>query len=179
MPLSQKISPFLWFDSQAEDAAKFYTSIFPNSRIVAVTRYTEAGKEIHQRPPGSVMTVAFELEGQAFTALNGGPLFKFSEAVSFVVSCETQQQIDHYWEKLTAGGDPRAQQCGWLKDKFGLSWQIVPKMMDELFKDSSPGAQRAMAAMMQMKKLDIAKLKAAYSGAAVADDQIRSQQEPR
>jgi predicted 3-demethylubiquinone-9 3-methyltransferase (glyoxalase superfamily) len=164
MPLSQKISPFLWFDSKAEDAAKFYTSIFPNSRIVAVTRYTEAGKDIHRRPPGSVMTVAFELDGQAFTALNGGPLFKFSEAVSFVVSCETQQQIDHYWDKLTAGGDRKAQQCGWLKDKFGLSWQVVPKMMDDLFKDSSPGSQRAMAAMMQMKKLDIAKLQRAHAG---------------
>lgn len=170
MPLSQRISPFLWFDSQAEDAAKFYTAIFPNSRIVAITRYTEAGKEIHKRSPGSVMTVAFELDGQAFTALNGGPLFKFSEAVSFVVTCETQQQIDGYWDKLTAGGDAKAQQCGWLKDKFGLSWQVVPKMMDDLFKDSSPGAQRAMVAMMQMKKLDIAKLKAAYSGAAVAGD---------
>jgi len=162
--ITQRIWPFLWFDSQAEDAAKFYTSIFPNSRIVAVTRYMEAGKEIHKRPVGSAMTVAFELDGQPFTALNGGPLFKFNEAVSFVVSCENQQQIDYYWEKLTAGGDPKAQQCGWLKDKFGLSWQVVPKMMDELFKDSSAGAQRAMVAMMQMKKLDIGKLQRAYAG---------------
>ena len=164
MSLKQRISPFLWYDSDAEDAAKFYTAIFPNSRIVAVTRYTETGKDMHKRPPGSVMTVAFELDGQAFIALNGGPLFKFSEAVSFVVSCETQQQIDYHWEKLSAGGDPKAQQCGWLKDKFGLSWQVVPKMMDELFKDPSPGAQRAMVAMMQMKKLDIGKLQRAYAG---------------
>lgn len=164
MSLKQRISPFLWFDSDAEDAAKFYTAIFPNSRIVAVTRYTETGKDMHKRPPGSVMTVAFELDGQAFIALNGGPLFKFNEAVSFVVSCETQQQIDYHWEKLSAGGDPKAQQCGWLKDKFGLSWQVVPKMMDELFKDPSPGAQRAMVAMMQMKKLDIGKLQRAYAG---------------
>ena len=164
MSLKQRISPFLWYDSDAEDAAKFYTAIFPNSRIVAVTRYTETGKDMHKRPPGSVMTVAFELDGQAFIALNGGPLFKFSEAVSFVVSCETQQQIDYHWERLSAGGDPKAQQCGWLKDKFGLSWQVVPKMMDELFKDPSPGAQRAMVAMMQMKKLDIGKLQRAYAG---------------
>jgi predicted 3-demethylubiquinone-9 3-methyltransferase (glyoxalase superfamily) len=165
MPVTQKISPFLWFDSQAEDAVRYYTSIFPNSRITAVTRYTEAGKEIHGRAPGSVMTVAFELDGQSFTALNGGPVFKFNEAVSFVVACETQAEIDTYWQKLGAGGDPNAQQCGWLKDKFGLSWQIVPKKLPELFKDSgSAGAQRTMTAMMQMKKLDIAKLEAAHDG---------------
>ncbi|HKE40201.1 MAG TPA: VOC family protein [Casimicrobiaceae bacterium] len=168
MALSQKISAFLWFDSEAEDAAKFYTSIFRNSRIVTTTRYTEAGKEIHKRPPGSVMTVVFELEGQVFTALNGGPIFKFNESISFVVSCDTQQEIDYYWEKLGAGGDPNARQCGWLKDKFGLSWQVVPKMIDDLFRDSnSAGAQRAMTAMMQMKKLDIARLKAAKAGEAV------------
>ena len=165
MPLAQKISPFLWFDSQAEDAAKFYTSTFRNSRIVTVNRYTEAGKEIHGRPPGSVMTVAFELEGQPFTALNGGPVFKFNEAISLVIRCETQDEIDYYWEKLTAGGDASAQQCGWLKDKFGVSWQVVPSIMPDLFKDAaSPGAQRAMQAMLQMKKLDVAKLKAAYDG---------------
>ena len=165
MPLAQKISPFLWFDSQAEDAAKFYTSTFRNSRIVAVNRYTEAGKEIHGRPPGSVMTVAFELEGQSFTALNGGPVFKFNEAISLVIRCDTQDEIDYYWDKLTAGGDANAQQCGWLKDKFGVSWQVVPSILPDLFKDAaSPGAQRAMQAMLQMKKLDVAKLKAAYDG---------------
>ncbi|TMH33071.1 MAG: VOC family protein [Betaproteobacteria bacterium] len=168
MPITQKISPFLWFDNQAEQAAKYYTSIFSNSRIITVTRYTEAGKDIHQRPAGSVMTVAFELEGQAFTALNGGPVFKFNESISFVISCETQEEIDYYWDKLGAGGDPGAQQCGWLKDKFGLSWQVVPKMLPELFVDAnSPGAQRAMTAMMQMKKLDIAELQAAYAEAGV------------
>jgi len=165
VPLAQKISPFLWFDSQAEDAAKFYTSTFRNSRIVAVNRYTEAGKEIHGRPPGSVMTVAFELEGQSFTALNGGPVFKFNEAISLVIRCDTQDEIDYYWEKLTAGGDANAQQCGWLKDKFGVSWQVVPSILPDLFKDAaSPGAQRAMQAMLQMKKLDVAKLRAAYDG---------------
>ena len=165
--LTQKITPFLWFDSEAEDAAMFYTSVFRNSKLVAVTRYTEAGKDIHKRAPGSVMSVAFELEGQAFTALNGGPLFKFTEAVSFVVTCDTQPEIDYYWEKLTAGGDPKAQQCGWLKDRFGLSWQVVPKMLPELFLDAaSPGAQKAMQAMLQMKKLDIAALQAAYGEAA-------------
>ena len=164
MAITQKISPFLWFADEAEDAAKFYTGIFKNSRITRVTRYTEAGKETHQRPPGSVMTVVFELEGQPFTALNGGPLFKFNESVSFVISCETQEEIDHYWNKLTAGGDPKAQQCGWLKDRYGLSWQVVPKMMDELFADQGAGAQRAMKAMLQMKKLDIAALRRARDG---------------
>jgi predicted 3-demethylubiquinone-9 3-methyltransferase (glyoxalase superfamily) len=161
----QRISPCLWFDSQAEEAAAFYTAIFPNSRIVKVSRYGEAGKEIHKRPPGSVMVVEFELDGQSFTALNGGPLFKFSEAVSFQVSCATQQDVDRYWERLSAGGDPSAQQCGWLKDKFGLSWQVVPTILPELVSDpSSPQSQRAMTAMMQMKKLDIGKLQAAYEG---------------
>ncbi len=165
MTVAQKISPFLWFDSEAEDAAKFYTSIFANSRIATVTRYTEAGKEVHGRPPGSAMTVAFELEGQPFTALNGGPTFRFSEAISFVIHCETQDEIDHYWGRLTAGGDEKSQQCGWLKDKFGVSWQVVPRMLPDLFRDAaSPGAQRAMQAMLKMKKLDIARLKAAYDG---------------
>ncbi len=130
-----------------------------------MTRYTEAGKEVHGRPPGSAMTVAFELEGQPFTALNGGPVFRFSEAISFVIHCETQDEIDYYWGKLTAGGDENAQQCGWLKDRFGLSWQVVPRMLPELFADAaSPGAQRAMQAMLQMKKLDMAGLRAAYEG---------------
>ncbi len=165
MPLAQKISPFLWFDSQAEDAARYYTSIFRNAHIVAVNRYTEAGKEIHGRPPGSAMTVAFELEGQPFTALNGGPVFKFNEAISFVIHCDTQAEIDYYWEKLRAGGPEEAQQCGWLKDRFGVSWQVVPTVLPDLFKDAaSPAAQRAMETMLQMKKLDIARLRAAYDG---------------
>jgi predicted 3-demethylubiquinone-9 3-methyltransferase (glyoxalase superfamily) len=158
----QRISPCLWFDSEAEQAARFYTGIFKNSRIVTVTRYGKAGFETHHRPAGSVMTVLFELDGEAFTALNGGPLFKFSEAISFQVNCETQDEIDYYWEKLSAGGDPKAQQCGWLKDKFGLSWQVVPTIMAELFKDeNSAKAQRAMEAMLPMKKLNIAELKRA------------------
>jgi predicted 3-demethylubiquinone-9 3-methyltransferase (glyoxalase superfamily) len=155
-----RIVPCLWFDNQAEDAAKFYTGIFNNSRITTVSRYGKAGQEVHGRPEGSVMVAAFELDGQSFTALNGGPLFKFNEAVSLQVMCETQEEIDYYWDKLSAGGDPKAQQCGWLKDKFGLSWQIVPRMMSELFKGpSSDKAERTMNAMLQMKKLDIDNLR--------------------
>jgi predicted 3-demethylubiquinone-9 3-methyltransferase (glyoxalase superfamily) len=155
-----RIVPCLWFDNQAEDAAKFYTGIFKNSRITTVSRYGKAGQEVHGRPEGSVMVAAFELDGQSFTALNGGPLFKFNEAVSLQVMCETQEEIDYYWDKLSAGGDPKAQQCGWLKDKFGLSWQIVPRMMSELFKGpSSDKAERTMNAMLQMKKLDIDNLR--------------------
>jgi predicted 3-demethylubiquinone-9 3-methyltransferase (glyoxalase superfamily) len=153
----QKITPFLWFDNQAEDAARFYTSVFPNSKIEAVARYGEAGPG----PAGSVMTVAFELDGQTFTALNGGPHFKFTEAVSFVVNCETQQEVDRYWTKLTEGG--QEVQCGWLKDKYGLSWQIVPTVMVEMIKDKDAArSQRVVKAMMQMKKLDIARLQEAY-----------------
>jgi predicted 3-demethylubiquinone-9 3-methyltransferase (glyoxalase superfamily) len=167
MPISKRIAACLWFDHEAEEAARFYTGIFKNSRIVAVTHFGKAGYEIHKRPAGSVMTVAFELEGYAFTALNGGPHFKFNEAVSFEIRCANQQEIDYYWEKLGAGGDPKAQQCGWLKDKYGLSWQVVPEEMDEMFKDSgSPGSERAMEAMLQMKKLDLATLRKAYQGAA-------------
>jgi predicted 3-demethylubiquinone-9 3-methyltransferase (glyoxalase superfamily) len=165
MPKLQTITPCLWFDGQAEAAVTFYTGIFKNSKITTVSRYTEAGREIHQKPPGSVMVMAFELEGQSFTALNGGPQFKFSEAISFQINCDTQDEIDYYWAKLSEGGDERAQQCGWLKDKFGLSWQVVPKMMGELFKGSNTeGAQRAMTAMLKMKKLNIAELQRAYSG---------------
>ena len=156
----QKITPFLWFDSEAEEAAKFYTGIFKNSRIAATTKYTEAGKDQHRRPPGSVMTVQFELEGQSFTAINAGPVFKFTEAVSFVIHCADQPEVDHYWDQLAAGGDPKAQQCGWLKDKFGLSWQVVPDVMIELLKDPAK-AGRVMAAFMPMKKIDIATLKRA------------------
>jgi predicted 3-demethylubiquinone-9 3-methyltransferase (glyoxalase superfamily) len=165
MPTVQRISPCLWFDSEAEEAARFYTGIFKNSRIVTITRYGKAGFETHHRPAGSVMTVLFELDGQKFTALNGGPLFKFTEAISFQVNCETQKDIDYYWEKLSAGGNPEVQQCGWLKDKYGLSWQVVPTMMAELFKDeNSTKSERAMKALLQMKKLDIAALKKAAAG---------------
>jgi predicted 3-demethylubiquinone-9 3-methyltransferase (glyoxalase superfamily) len=158
----QKITPFLWFDDQAEAAARFYTGVFQNSKIGRISRYGEAGREVHHRPPGSVMVVEFELEGQSFAALNGGPLFKFSEAISFEISCETQQEVDYYWEKLGAGGDPKAQQCGWLKDKFGLSWQVVPTVLGELMTDRDPArAGRVMQAMLKMKKLDIAELERA------------------
>ncbi|HET7463414.1 MAG TPA: VOC family protein [Longimicrobium sp.] len=167
MPTTQRISPCLWFDDQGEDAANFYVGIFPNSRITAISRYGEAGQEIHHRAPGSVMTVEFELDGQTFTALNGGPVFTFNEAISLQVQCDTQDEIDHYWEKLGAGGDPAAQQCGWLKDRYGVSWQVVPREMGELFKDAgSAGAQRAMQAMLRMKKLDLAELRRAHDGVA-------------
>jgi predicted 3-demethylubiquinone-9 3-methyltransferase (glyoxalase superfamily) len=165
MATTQRISPCLWFADQADEAARFYTGIFPNSRITATTRYGEAGEEIHGQAPGTVMTVAFELDGHAFTALNGGPAFTFNEAVSLQVNCATQEEIDHYWEKLGAGGDPKAQQCGWLKDRYGLSWQVVPEGMEELFADEDPArAQRAMQAMLQMRKLDIAALRRAADG---------------
>jgi predicted 3-demethylubiquinone-9 3-methyltransferase (glyoxalase superfamily) len=161
----RRICPCLWFDDQAEQAAGFYTSVFSNSRITAISRYGEAGREVHGREPGSVMTVAFELDGQAFTALNGGPIFKFNEAVSLQINCETQSEVDYYWEKLSASGDPKAQQCGWLKDEFGLSWQVVPTILSELIADPDPAKSgRAMQAMLKMKKLDIAELKRAHAG---------------
>jgi predicted 3-demethylubiquinone-9 3-methyltransferase (glyoxalase superfamily) len=153
MPM--KISPCLWFDHQAEDAARFYTAIFKDSKIVAISRYPEAGQEIHGKPAGSVTTVAFELNGQSFTALNGGQIFKFNEAVSFQIEGATQQEVDYYWERLSEGGDPQAQQCGWLKDKFGLSWQIVPKVLTD---PDTAKSQRTFQAMLQMKKLDIERL---------------------
>ena len=160
-----RITNCLWFDHQAEEAAQYYTSIFRNGRITATTRYSAAGQEVHGQKPGTVMTVAFELDGHTFVALNGGPHFKFNEAVSLQINCDTQEEIDYYWEKLGAGGDPTAQVCGWLKDKFGLSWQVVPQLMDDLFRDEkSGGAQRAMEAMLQMKKLDIDELQRAYAG---------------
>ena len=158
--------PCLWFDDQAEQAARYYTGIFPNSRIMQVTRYGKEGFEVHQHPAGSVMTVEFELDGQPFTALNGGPLFKFTEAVSLQVMCADQAEIDRYWDQLTVGGDPAAQQCGWLKDRFGLSWQIVPRNMGEFFAGNDPAAsERATAALMPMKKLDLAALRRAREGA--------------
>jgi predicted 3-demethylubiquinone-9 3-methyltransferase (glyoxalase superfamily) len=160
-----KIAPCLWFDDQAEEAAGFYTAIFRNSRIVNTTRYGEAGREIHGKPAGTVMTVAFELEGQTFTALNGGPSFKFNEAISFQIDCETQEEVDYYWEKLSAGGDERAQQCGWLKDRYGVSWQVVPTALLEMLNDlDTEKSQRAMTAMLRMKKIDIDELKRAYAG---------------
>lgn len=159
------ITPCLWFNDQAEEAAKFYTSIFPHSKMGDISRYSEAGKEIHGKPPGSVMTVAFEINGQSFTGLNGGPMFQLNEAVSFQVNCETQEELDHYWNRLSEGGDENAQQCGWLKDKFGVSWQIVPNILPQLLKDKDPAkSQRVMMALLQMKKLDIEGLKQAHAG---------------
>ena len=165
MATLHKIYPCLWFDDQAEEAAKFYVSIFDHSRITRVTKYGKAGHDIHKQPAGRVLTVDFELDGAKFTGLNGGPLFTFNEAISIQVMCETQAEIDRYWTKLGEGGDPKAQQCGWLKDKFGLSWQIAPAMLADLIHDeTSEKGQRAFEAMMGMKKLDIAALKKAYEG---------------
>ena len=161
----QKVTPFLWFDDQAEEAAEFYTSIFKNSKIGRTTRYGKEGYEIHGKPAGTAMTVEFEIDGQPFTALNGGPVFQFNEAISFQVLCDTQEEVDYYWDKLSEGGDEKAQQCGWLKDKFGVSWQIVPTILSELVGDSdSEKSQRAMKAMLQMKKMDLEALERAYEG---------------
>ena len=157
MTITQRITPCLWFDGQAEEAANFYVSIFRNSRITTISRYGDAGPG----PKGSVMVVGFELDGQAFTGLNGGPMFKFNEAISMVVNCETQGEVDHYWERLLEGGEPS--QCGWLKDRFGLSWQIVPTALVDMVQDKDAArSQRVMAAMLDMRKLDIAGLKQAY-----------------
>jgi predicted 3-demethylubiquinone-9 3-methyltransferase (glyoxalase superfamily) len=165
MPHFQRIAPCLWFDDQAEQAVAFYLSIFANSRIINLSRYGEAGHEFHGRPPGSVMAVAFELDGQAFTALNGGPVFRFNEAISLQVNCQDQAELDHYWDKLSAGGDPAAQQCGWLKDRYGVSWQIVPSVLPQLLSDPDTSkTQRVMTALLQMHKLDIATLQKAYAG---------------
>lgn len=159
--MAQKITPFLWFDNQAEEAAKFYTSFFPNSKITNVSRYDEAGAKASGQPVGTAMVVAFELNGQEFSAINGGPMFKFSEAISFAVNCENQEEVDMFWEKLSAV--PESEQCGWCKDKYGLSWQIVPKQLGELLSDpDKEKAGRVMQAMLQMKKLDIQKLQEAY-----------------
>lgn len=168
----QKITPFLWFDTQAEEAANFYVSVFsglpgrdlasggPNSKILTSSRYDEAGAKVSGRPVGSVMVISFELNGQEFNALNGGPLFKFSEAISFAVNCENQEEVDHLWESLSA--DPTSEQCGWCKDKFGLSWQIVPKQLGEMISKDTSG--KVMQAMLQMKKIDISKLQEAFEG---------------
>jgi predicted 3-demethylubiquinone-9 3-methyltransferase (glyoxalase superfamily) len=160
----QKITPFLWFDHQAEEAAKFYTSVFKNSKVGKSTRYGEAAEKAAGRQAGSVMTVEFELEGQKFTALNGGPVFKFNESISFVVNCETQEEVDYLWEKLTADGGKDVE-CGWLRDKYGLSWQIVPTVLIEMLQDKDhEKAERVMKAMLQMQKIDIKTLKEAYAG---------------
>ena len=165
MATVQPLVPCLWFDGEAEEAARFYTGIFKNSKITNIARYGEAGHEVHHMPPGSVMTVAFELDGQPFTALNGGPHFKFNEAVSFQIMCESQEEVDHYWNKLSQGGDPNAQQCGWLKDKFGLSWQVIPTEMIQMLSDRDKEKRsRAMEAMLQMKKLDVNQLRRAFEG---------------
>lgn len=157
----QKISPCLWFDNQAEEAVNFYTSIFKNSKIGSVARYDEAGAAASGRPKGSVMTISFQLEGQEFLALNGGPIFKFTEAVSFIVDCKTQNEIDEFWLKLSKGGEEGP--CGWLKDKFGLSWQIVPAVLGKMLSNPDPNkSHRVMQAMLQMKKIDIEALKKAY-----------------
>ena len=160
--MTQKLTPCLWFDTEAEAAAKYYTSIFPNSRILDVSHFGEAGP----RPAGMVLTVSFELDGHEFTALNGGPEFKFNEAISFQIRCETQDEVDHYWAKLTEGGEEGP--CGWLKDRYGVSWQVIPKRLEELLTDPDPDrSQRAMRAMMQMKKLDVAALEEAAMAGAV------------
>ena len=159
------IRPNLWFDAQAEEAAQFYTGVFPNSRIVGVTRYSEVGREFHGREPGSVMTVTFELDGEPFLALNGGPAFTFNEAVSLEIMCDGQAEVDHYWDRLTEGGDPAAQQCGWLKDKFGVSWQVVPRGWEAMLSDPDPEkVARVSTAMFAMKKLDVAALERAFNG---------------
>lgn len=159
----QKITPFLWFNDQAEEAAEFYVSIFKNSRIKNTARYGEAGAEASGRAEGSVMTVTFELERQEFVALNGGPVFTFSPAVSFVVNCATQEELDNLWDRLSAGGPVEAQQCGWLQDRYGLSWQIVPAALEEMLQDSNSGkAERVIREVMQMKKIDLRRLRQAY-----------------
>ena len=157
----QKITPHLWFDNQAEEAVDFYLSIFGNSRIVHVSHYSEEGAKVSGRQKGTVLTVAFQLEGQEFVALNGGPVFKFNEAISFIVNCETQTEVDYFWEKLSQGGEKGV--CGWLKDKYGVSWQIVPTVLGEMLQDKDPlKSERVMSALLKMKKIDVEGLKRAY-----------------
>ena len=168
MATTQKISSNLWFAHEAEEAANYYVSIFKNGKVKKVTYYGKEGYDIHKMPEGTVMTVEFELDGQTFVALNGGPVFKFNEAVSFIVNCDTQAEIDYYWEKLSQGGDKQSQQCGWLKDKYGLSWQVVPRQLSEMLSDKpTERSESVMKALLQMKKLDIRKLEEAYNGEAV------------
>jgi predicted 3-demethylubiquinone-9 3-methyltransferase (glyoxalase superfamily) len=157
----QKITPFLWFDDNAEEAVNLYVSIFRNSKITGITRYGDAGAEVAGRPKGTVMTIAFQLEGQEFVALNGGPVFTFSQAISFVVNCETQEEVDKLWEQLSEGGE--IQECGWLRDKYGVSWQIVPTILGEMLQDeNAEKSERVMTAMLQMKKMDVQGLREAY-----------------
>src|SRR5688572_21663884 len=169
MATMQKITTNLWFDRQAEEAVSFYTAIFKNSEVIRTTHYGKEGFDIHHMPEGTVMTVEFKLDGQEFVALNGGPDFKFTEAISLVVNCNSQEEIDYYWEKLGQGGDPKAHQCGWLKDKFGLSWQVVPvQLADMIHESNGEKADRVTKAMLQMKKLDLKKLEAAFHGESVS-----------
>lgn len=166
MEIVQKISPCLWFDDQAEEAANYYVAVFKNSKVLYSSYYGEIGHEVHGQPPGTVLAVAFELDGQKFTALNGGSTIEFNDAISLQINCETQAEVDHYWERLCEGGEERA--CGWLKDKYGVSWQVMPMVLPLMISDlDSAKSQRAMAAMLQMKKLDIAELQRAYSGLAI------------
>jgi len=159
----QKISPCLWFDNNAEEAVEFYVSIFKNSKIDNVTHYGKEGYDIHKKKEGTVMTIDFEIEGQKFLALNGGPIFRFNEAISFQIYCETQDEVDYYWDKLTEGGDKNAQVCGWLKDKFGVSWQVVPNVLVKMLQDKdSKKTENVMRVMLQMQKLDINALTKAY-----------------
>jgi predicted 3-demethylubiquinone-9 3-methyltransferase (glyoxalase superfamily) len=156
----------LWFDTQAEEAARFYTDVFKRSKLGAVTRYPAVGQEVHGKPAGSVLTVEFELNGQAFIAMNVGPQFAFNEAISLEVECADQEEVDYYWERLGAGGDPAAQQCGWLKDRYGVSWQVVPRGFAELMNDPATAkVERAFTAMLEMQKLDLAALRRAFDGA--------------
>jgi predicted 3-demethylubiquinone-9 3-methyltransferase (glyoxalase superfamily) len=164
MQFSSKIAPCLWFAREAEEAARYYAGIFPDSKIGRIARYGKAGFETHGQKEGTVLTVQFELAGQEFTALNGGPLFKFNEAMSLQIYVEDQQELDSYWNKLTAGGDPKAQVCGWLKDRYGLSWQVVPRKMVDWFGEPNERSERVMTALLPMGKLDIAALERAYEG---------------
>lgn len=165
MATFQKITVNLWFNAQAEEAVKFYTSIFRNSGIGRISRYGKEGIEIHKKPEGSILTIEFQLEGQSFLALNGGPEFRFNEALSLIINCDNQEEVDYYWEKLTEGGDEKAQICGWLKDKFGLSWQVVPTLLSDLLVEPvTEKSERVMREIFKMKKLDIATLKRAYDG---------------
>ena len=174
----QRIAPCLWFDHQAEEAVQFYVSIFKNSKILDVFRYGEAGYEIHGQPAGQINFINFELDGQTFTAMNGGPFFKFNEAISLQVHCATQDEVDYYWEKLSEGGDKDAQQCGWLKDKYGVSWQVIPMELLELISDpESTRSQSVYARMLQMKKLDIVELRNLYDRACEMCEQEQKQED--
>jgi predicted 3-demethylubiquinone-9 3-methyltransferase (glyoxalase superfamily) len=163
MHITQKITPCLWFDDQAEQAVAFYTGVFRNSKVLDIARYGEAGHDVHGMLAGSVMAIAFELDGQTFTALNGGPVFRCNEAISFQIYCDSQEEVDYYWARLSAGGDGTAQQCGWLKDRYGVSWQVVPTALIEMLTDVDPEKSgRAMEAMLKMKKIDIEQIRQAY-----------------